>query len=146
MFCTCALSLDEKIPTKQSLHSVLLLVAAPVRHLSPDLNLSFGNATSISVCSPSPCSSEDLAKAVKEECNVIISEGLCYGPNVLDDCCLCCRPVGTSRTTGCAKTPARASCVTTLTFTSSYPTHLENTASGPLVSRAAHVSSSKKKG
>lgn len=74
-----------------------------------------------------------------EECSVIISVGLCYGPSVLDDCCLCCRPVGTSRTTGCVRTPARASCATTPTCTSWYPTHTESTTSGPPVSRAAHV-------
>lgn len=74
-----------------------------------------------------------------EECSVIISVGLCYGPSVLDDCCLCCRPVGTSRTTGCVRTPVRASCDTTPTCTSWYPTHMESTTSGPPVSRAVHV-------
>lgn len=61
-----------------------------------------------------------------------------------DDCCLCCRPVGTSRTTGCVRTPARASCATTPTFTSSYPTRTESTTLGPRVSRAARVRSSGK--
>lgn len=74
-----------------------------------------------------------------EECSVIISVRLCYGPSILDDCCLCCRPVGTSRMTGCVRTPARASCATTPTCTSWYPTHMESTTLGPPVSRAAHV-------
>lgn len=152
MFYTCALSLDEKPPAKQSLQSAasVFIIRTVIGFNTSEthkswLNLSFGSASSISVCSPSPCCSEDLAKAVIEECSVIISVGLCYGPSVLDDCCLCCRPVGTSRTTGCVRTPARASCATTPTCTSLYPTRMESTTSGPPVSRAAHVRSSKKK-
>lgn len=60
-----------------------------------------------------------------------------------DDCCLCCRPVGTSRMRGCVRTPARASCATIPTCTSSCPTRTENTTSGPLASRVAHVRSFK---
>lgn len=83
--------------------------------------------------------SKDLAKAVLQECSVIITVGLCYGPSVLKDSCLCCRHVGTSRTTGCARTRARVLCATTPTFTNSYPIPMESTTLEPRVSKPVHV-------
>lgn len=74
-----------------------------------------------------------------KECSVIISAGLCFGPSVLDDACLCCRPVGTSRIMGCVRTPAQAFIVMTPTCTSWFLIRMESTASGPPVSKAAHV-------
>lgn len=88
--------------------------------------------------------SKDLAKAVIQECSVIITVGLCYGPSVLKGRCLCCRHVGTSRTTGCARTRARVSCATTPTFTNSFPILTESTTLEPRVSKPAHVRSSEK--
>lgn len=85
--------------------------------------------------------SKDLAKAVIQECSVIITVGLCYGPSVLKDCCLCCRHVGTSRTTGCARTRAQVLCATTPTFTNSYPILMESTTTEPRVSKPVHVRS-----
>lgn len=108
------------------------------------LNLSFAGASGVSVCSPSLRNCEDLAKAVIEECGVIITVGLCYGPSVLKDC-LCCRHVGTSRTTGCVRTRAQVLCATTPTFTNSYPILMESTTLGPPVSKPVHVRSSLKK-
>lgn len=105
-------------------------------------DLSLGQASGVSFCSPSMRNSKDLAKAVIQECSVIITVGLCYGPSVLKDCCLCCRHVGTSRTTGCARTRAQVLCATTPTFTNSCPILMESTASGPRVSKPVHVRSS----
>lgn len=151
MFHTSALSREERRPAKQSPQSAAsVFMIRSVTDFSTTetrkswLNLSFGCASSIGVCAPSLCSSVDLVKAVLEECSVIISVGLCYGPSTLDDCCLCCRPVGTSRTMGCARTPARALCAMTPTCTSSYPTRMESTTSELLVWRAAHVRTSRK--
>lgn len=65
-----------------------------------------------------------------EECTVFIKPVLC----------LSCRPVGTSRMTECARTPARALCATTPTSTSWSPTRMGSTTLAPPVSRAAPVS------
>lgn len=69
----------------------------------------------------------------------LLAWGSCYGFCALDDCCLCCRLVGTSRMTVFVKTPARASCATNPTCTSWFQILMENTTSGLPVSRNVHV-------
>lgn len=110
------------------------------------LNLLLGSASSNTVCSPSLRSSWGLSHDCRGMQCYHKSVALSYGPSELGDCCLCCRPVGTSRTTECARTPARASCATTPTCTSWYPTHWESTTSGPPASGAAHVRMDERKG
>lgn len=72
-----------------------------------------------------------------------LARGSVMVPVNWDGCCLCCRPVGTSRTRGCVRTPARASCATIPTFTSWCPTRTESTTLVPHASGVAHVRASK---
>lgn len=123
---------------------LLFSIQVSVWTLKSRLNLAFSQASGVSFGSLSTRNSKDLAKAVIQECSVIITVGLCYGPSVLKDCCLCCRHVGISRTTGCARTRAQVLCATTPTFTNSYPILMESTTSEPRVSKPVHVRSSEK--
>lgn len=123
---------------------LLFSIQVSVWTLKSRLNLAFSQASGVSFGSLSTRNSKDLAKAVIQECSVIITVGLCYGPSVLKDCCLCCRHVGISRTTGCARTHAQVLCATTPTFTNSYPILMESTTSEPRVSKPVHVRSSEK--